>query len=426
MPDILSPEQLTELGGKLQKILDGQKVVEDNHAKVDATLKELQNGVQTVTGDVAVIDAKLKRQTMQVAHTLSAQYGPSGAQDWLGEMSKFVAGIYHQRHGLPVPESCKMSGGVKHEDLWRGPRPNEQKAAADFTTGTSSAPYAGYVLPEILRPGLIPLRDIYGNVYPRLTKFTCPPGVNVYTGKIAAKPTATWRSVQVSTLTEEATPLTFGRGTINTILLGTYIQISNELLSNPAINFGAIATTQIVAGINRAIEIGVLQGDDSAGPPSDGLLVDSGVYSQTAIATASFANVVSFLQECVADNSWSLDNSNQILVTPRDILALASQAVGTSELTGMLVWGDPRKGIPTSLLGFEILKHPAMKVSTTYYAALCDLASILLGEDAALTVDINPYLETAFKENASWLRVLTHADWDIGQPTECHKCVVTA
>lgn len=426
MPEItMTPEKLEALGHKLQAIVEGQEKADAAQAKVDETLEELKAGFETVTDNLEVETQRAKRDIDGLKAIMHKDLGVSGTQDWLMEMAKFVSGMWHAGNGMKVPDELSMSNGVKIEDLMSQAR--QEKAAADFTTGTASAPHAGYLLPEILRPGIVPLKDIYGNLYPRLTKFTAPAGVNIHMPKDVASPTANWRSGgQVTTIGEEATPMDFSRGTLNTEVLGCYIQISNELLKNPSVNFGAVATSRLLRAILKGVENGVLNADSSGAPPSDGLLVDTNVNNQGNVTSATFANVVTFLQACIADDdSASDEGQSTLLLTPTDMLALAAEAVGASELTGMLVWGNPRTGAPTTLLGYDVIKHPGM-TATNRHMALADLSNIFLAEDPSFTIDVNPWLEKAFTENASWLRVFNHYDWELGQAGEMHKTTVGA
>lgn len=413
----ITPEQFAKLGSQLESIVKSDE-------KRQETINELKAGYTTISENLDVEVGKARKDIAAIKQALTAQHGKSGGEDWLHEMAKFLTSVFCSKHGMRVPESARMSDGTKLDDL----AVENEKAAADFTTGSSAAPYAGYLLPEILRPGVIELKDIYGNLYPKLTTFQTPAGVNVHMPKDAASPAAVYRVAgQVATMGEEATPMTFGRGTINTMLIGRYIQIANELLNNPSVGFGAVATVRMLRAILKGTEKGVLQGDAGVDAPSDGLLIDSSVNDQGNIATATFANVVSFLQACITDdNSASDARGKTILMDPSSLLSLASEAVGDSELTGMLVWGNPRTGAPTTLLGYEIMSHPSMVVSAQPYIGLADLSNIFLGEDPSFTVDINPWLKDGFVENASWLRVFTHNDWELGQPGEMHYATIGA
>lgn len=410
-------EDFTELGNKIVEVAEGQKA-----AAVAAD--KVMESVEKINADLEIEMAKMHGQVQLLKSTLTAKYGPSGADDWLGEMAKFLTGCYQygMSHGKSVDPDLTMSNGVKVIDLIKGAQVD--KAAVDFTTAEAAS--AAVLLPTILRPGITELKSVYGNVYPRLTKLTVPAGHTVDMGKELTNPVATWRATQVTDIGEEATPMAFAKNTLNTMLAGSWIQVSNELIKSPHINFAAVATTRMVTAINKLVETGVIAGQDATAGPADGIINYTGVNDQGNIASATFALVVGFLQACVADNDWASNEAgSQLLMTATDALALAAEAVGASELIGMLVWGNPREGIPPTLLGRELIQHPAL-LATNRHMVLGDLGGILLGEDASYTIDVNPWLESAYKENASWIRVFNHYDWVLGQADEYHFTTVAA
>jgi len=296
-----------------------------------------------------------------------------------------------------------------------------------FTTTTTAT--AGYLVPDILLPGIQELQDIYGNFYPLVTKVTAPAGVSVKVNKDNARPTAYWRGTQASGITEEGTPMSFQQSSIVSELLGTYIVIANELLNNPSANFSAVAVARMVKAMNDKLEDGLIKGLASGDEPTDGLIASS--TNQGTIASMTFANLVTFLQSCIADNKYSFNPArNKIFMTPEDVMGLATEAVGASELTGMLVWGDPRKGVPTTFLGYEVIVHPAFDNGTNKHVMLGDPSTITLVEDGSFGIDYSPHASDgtkhAFIDNSTMLRVINHYDWDMGITAEWHRAIVTA
>jgi len=405
-------DEFKALSEQLVKTIENQKSVEE---KANEALEVAQKSAADLSEEVKSIGIDVAKTKVKMA----AKLGRSGAEDWFNEMAKFISGIYYHKTTGAAPEWCKLSGGQTFDELVQ-----ETKAAATFTTTTDAT--AGYLVPTILRPGIIELRDIYGNLYPLLTKTTLPAGQSMRVPRDAASPVARWFQ-QAGTITEEATPMSFGIDTLVTRGCGTRIKIANELLTIPGVNFGATATARILKAINKAVETGAVASDATGDEPSKGFMVETGTNAQTDLPSATFANVVSFLRECVADSNIAFDSGvMSLFMTPADILSLATEAVGASELTGMLVWGNPRDGIPPTLLGYPVIAHPAMTIAATKYIALGDPSAILLAEDPAFSIDLNPYADTAHSTNTSWLRVFSHYDWTIGQPGEWHKAAVLA
>lgn len=412
-------------GGDVTKVLGEIKAeVTKGRERAEATASEIAKvatELATLKADTEKDLVKVAKQAAQVRRDLAMKYGPSGADDWLMDAQKFLRGVAVAKFGGKLPEA--EIGGEKVADL-------VQKAAADFTTTTDAT--AGYLLPDVLMPGIRELLDIYGNFYSNVTKVKAPAGHSIKMNLDSARPTATWRGTQVSTIVESGagnggadSTMAWTQDTIVSELLGSFVQIANELLRSPHVNFAAVATVRMLHAILRKLEFGLISGTTGAGEPSDGLVADAG--DRGSIASLTFANLITFLQNCIASNEYAFDTlRNKIIMTPADALALASEAVGVSELKGMLVWGDPRRGVPTTIMGYELIIHPAANNGSNKHVLLGDPSTITLVEDSAPSVDVSEHAGNAFTENASILRVFNHYDWNIGQPTEWHKAVVTA
>lgn len=403
----LSAAEFKALGEQMEKSISESR-------ETAKKVAEVADELNTLKTDTDADLARLAKQAVEVRGHLARKYGDSGAADYLNDMQKFLCGVAASRMGFKMPEGDIL--GVPVKDV-------VGKAAADFTTTTDAT--AGYLIPDQLRPGIRELLDIYGNFLPRTTQVTAPAGHSLLMNRDAARPVAYWRSTQLSAMTEEATPMSFAQDTVTSILCGTYIQIANELLRSPFINFAAVSTVRLIAAILRKAEFGVIAGTEAGDEPSDGIIADA--TDQGSIASMTFANLITFLQSCIEDNEYAFNPSrNVIIMTPTDAMALAAQSVGATELTGMLVWGNPRTGVPTTIMGYELIVHPAANNGTNKHVLLGDPSTITLVNDGTFSVDISGEAGSAFTENASILRALNHYDWNIGQPSEWHKAVVTA
>lgn len=406
------------LGEIKSEVVKGRERSEATAAEVAKVAADLA----TLKGDTEKDLVRVAKAAAQVRKDLAMRYGPSGADDWLMDTQKFLRGVAAAKFGGKLPEDLEL-GGEKVADLVR-------KAAADFTTTTDAT--AGFLLPDTLMPGTRELLDLYGSFYPLVTKVKAPAGHSIKMNRDSARPTATWRGTQVSTIVESgagnggADPtMGWQQDTVVSELLGSFVQIANELLRSPHVNFAAVAVVRMLHAILWKLEYGLISGTEGTGEPSDGLIADAG--DRGSIASMTFQNLITFLQNCLAANSWAFDTRrNKIIMTPADALALAAQSVGTSELTGMLVWGDPRKGVPTTVMGYEVIVHPAANNGSNKHVLLGDPSTITLVEDSAPSVDVSEHAGNAFTENASILRVFNHYDWNLGQTVEWHKAVVTA
>ncbi len=397
-------EALKTLGTKMGQSIEDTKALSK---KVD----DVANQIATLSSETDADIKQLAKESAQAQSRLALHYGKSGAEDWLNQMTNFLKGVYSIKKGMQAPEGDIYGEAIK--DL-------VGKAAADFTTTTAAT--AGYLVPDVLQPGITELKDLYGGLYPHVTKVTAPAGQSIKLNSDAARPVASWRGTQVSTITEEATPMSFGQDTLVSELLGSYIQIANELLQAPGVNFSAVAVTRMLRAILVKLEFGLIAGTTGGGEPSDGLIADA--TDQGTLATMSWANLLTFLQACLTDNDWAYDTgANTIIMTPFDAMALAAE-LGAAQ--GALIWGDAQNGVPGKLMGYNVLVHPAANNGTSKHILLGDLSSITLIEDSSFGVDISEHAGSAFVENASLLRCFNHYDWNIGQAAEWHKAVVTA
>jgi HK97 family phage major capsid protein len=404
--------------GEIGKVHDTGKA---NHGEIVA-LKEkadkLEAEVQKSHGDLELVKAQAAAEMAVLKATLQGSYGKSGAEDFQQDLDKFLRGAFMaQKHNKRSSEVFSNGANVGEQ---------VEKTAHQFTT--TDATFAGNLLPTILMPGIREVMDVYGNLYPRLTRFTLPAGQSARVNSEGVRPVAAFRATQSTDMTEEPTGATYLTDTLVTQLVYVYQRMSNELMANPNVNFGSISAMAAIKAIVRLVEGYVLNlASDAPSKGVIGLTAGGGsgqTFSQTTISTFSFAGLVAFLKECVADNTYAIDPGNKIFLHPRDVLTLATQAVGTGELTGMLVWGDPRKGIPTTLLGYEVIVHPGCYNGTNNYILLGDPAAIYLAETGQFGVDFSD--QVGFKAFETAMRVYSHMDWSIMQPNEWHKAILTA
>jgi len=400
---------LEKVLGEINKVHDTGKTNHGEIVELKAKADKLEQEVQKASGDLELVKAQAAAEIEVIKAALAESHGgKSGARDFIQELAKAIRGIYSEQK-LRRPSTEVFKNGQKVADVL--------KDADTFDTTTAAA--GGNLLPTIVQPGIAELKDIYGNLYPRVTKITTPAGQAMRVNYDSANPVAAWRATQGDAMTEEGTPMAFGTDTITTQLLYVYQTMSNELMTNPSVDFAAVAATRGIRACIRKLEYDMLA---AASAPSAGVVAAS--TAQTTMASATFALVNTFLKECAADNAWAIDYSNAFFMHPRDVLTLAAQAVGSGELTGMLVWGDPRRGIPTTLLGHEVIVHPGCNNGTNNYIFLGDPSNIFLGESGSFGVDFSD--QVGFKDFETAMRVYGHFDWSVMQTSQWHRAVVTA
>lgn len=395
----------------LQKVLDEINKVHDTGKENHGEIVALKAKADQLERDMAKVEEKAAAHLDLVKAALSESHGgPTGAADWLNETAKWIRGV-HAIQKLHQEPTETFKNGAKVADVI--------KATTEFTTTTGAT--AGYLIPTLLRPGFVELKDIYGNLYPRVTKFNSPAGQSVTVNDQSGNPTALWQSAQNAALTQnDPNTHTYNDDTLVPKLLYVVEKMANELINNPSINFAAMAAVQAAKAVNRKLEYDMLA---AASSPHAGVVAAS--TAQTTMASATFALTGAFLKECIADNAYAVDSTrNCLFLHPRDAITLALQAVGATELTGMLVWGDPRRGIPTTLLGYEVIIHPGCNNGSNNYMFLGDPANIILAEGPSYMIDFSD--QVGFLNFQTAMRVGNHYDYIVKQTTEWHRAVVTA
>jgi HK97 family phage major capsid protein len=383
----------------IHDLADSVKDVAADVKHVKAIGRELEDTKAQITG--------LAADVSQYRALTERMYGKSGGEDYRHQLGNFIKAAYHKQRNLPMP--------------------SELKAAADYVTTTDAQ--GGYLVPDGLRPAITAITEVHGKIFPRVTKVTIPPGQAVDVPYDSTLPTMTWRTSQGSAGTEDAGPIAFGADTLRGAWLHDYVKLSNELLTSSSISIAdAFAVRMISKGV-RAIETGILVGDDSGDHPHDGIITDAGsgsptVHTQSPLATPTFANVATFFAESIEDHEGLADETENVFITtPSVAVRLATEAVGSSELKGMLTWGDPRNGVPGSILGYDFIRHPAC-YSTTHRVVLAPLSKIVVGWTGTFSIDFNAF--SGWTHNETWMMVSTHADYVLGNKDMYSHAVVTA
>jgi hypothetical protein len=248
-----------ETAGVLAKVLaEVEKVGAGTHANAaeltDLKVKSalLEGQLAKAQGDIALVQEKANADLSIVKAALAETHGgKSGAEDFLNETAKWIRGV-HSVQKLHTDSTETFKNGQKVSDV--------VKAITTHSTvvGTPAGSTAGYLLPTLLRPGFVELKDIYGNFYPKVTKFNSPPGQSVTVNDQSANPVAAWRASQGTAMSQESTPRAYNDDTLVPQLLYVYEFIANELITNPAINFAAMSVVQGVKAVNRALETAMI------------------------------------------------------------------------------------------------------------------------------------------------------------------------
>lgn len=385
-----------------------------NADEVKKALTDLKEQAEK-TGQVDLAVAKLETKVAELRAMLQSEHGKSGQQDWSNMLGKWICGAYMHRATGRVPEELKISGYDYDAPLTKG-----------YTVGTGAT--MGYLVPPLVLPGIIAMRQVTGAIMSKVTKITMPPLGTMRVNSDDVLPTVGW--VSEGSAVSEVTTAAVSTDTVTPKMVGGYVTAQNELLQYPGIGWADQMAVRFMTAIIRAEEYGMIGGTTGASYPSDGVVPAISAVSGTpgvltALATATVQNVIGFIGAAVAVQNYASDVlSNCLFLSPARYFALAGQAVGTN-VGAALAWANPTAGIPPRFLGYETIMATGCLLSTTHSIVLGDPRSIQFANSGEIMVNFNPY-PSGWAANQSLMGVWTHSDWSIGAPRMWFKATITA
>lgn len=330
--------------------------------------------------------------------------GKSGLKEFENLFGKWVKGCYEMTKFGRVSESNQIDGYSYDRTMM------DSKA---LEIGTDAA--AGYLVPEILAPMLYAAKDIYGTITPLMDKMTLPGGQTALINRENAKPVAKFRVAGENENIDTTDP-TYAQDNVVPMLVGSLITVSNELLGAQGVNYTSIVAPQMLRAIVLAEEDAFLKGAATVDSPTNGILVDGSVEVGAAVIGGdTLQDWLAFIAEaCATIEHLYRTTETVILTTPAKVYTLAADSVGTN-VGNALSWADPVNGVPGRIIGYPFLGHPAM-FTTKAWAAMFNPKHFLIANSGQMAVDVNP-LGSGFKTNSSDIRVFTHTDFTLNDPT---------
>jgi HK97 family phage major capsid protein len=199
-----------------------------------AALNDLAKANAALESEVGIQGARVSELKDFLMHT----NGKSGEQDFNNLFVKWMTGCWEQAKFGMVSEQNQIEGYEY-----------EQKAL-DSTTTTA----AGFLVPEVMAATLYAAKDIYGTLSPLMAKMTLAAGQTALINRENAKPVAAYRVLGQNNPIPTTDP-TYDQDTVNPMLIGCLITVSNELLGAPGVNY----TATIAPAMLRAIVLAVLK-----------------------------------------------------------------------------------------------------------------------------------------------------------------------
>lgn len=403
-------KRLTDVGAALPSAEERKKDRED----VQAALAK--------SGESAAEIARLSDRVTELRALHKAMFGKTGADDWAKTFGRFICGAFQYQRTGRVREDCKIDGfdyaAAAGEDYTK-----------NYTIGTAAT--AGSLVPTAVLPGLMALRQVTGVIIPKTLSIVIPPLSSLVVNSDSVMPTAAYVTTEGNALADQTT-MAISTDTVKPMLIGSTVTVQNELLNFPGIGFAEIMGVRMMEAIIAKEEYGILAGTVAGSYPSEGVTgTVTGLNAQTALATATVQNLITFLGECDADAPGSVnDPGSMLFIAPTRYWALAGQAIGTN-VGAALAWANVATGVPPIFMGYPIMRHPGcVNIAGTVSSVIFgNPKTVLFAHSGQLAVDFNPYAtgtNTGWLANNTWMRAMTHSDWSIGAPKAWHKATITA
>lgn len=400
---------------------DITKSVEDLATEVKGVAASLEK-VAALPEDVAAAKAELEELKVSNKATadqlevqikdlaeykaqLKASYGKSGADDWRNDFSNFIKAAWHKGKGIPMPD-------------WI------DKAAVAMVTDVDAA--GGYLVPTAVAAEVTKLTLRHGAVWPLVNKVTVPAGQYIdypweSTLASAAFRAGTSSGVQNVAVGEMDPGAVWGNDQLRPNWLNCWVTIANEAMTAPGIKIADSLAVQMSSQLVRRIEYAILRGTVGTATahtgrtsPSNGILMETNINSQTAAATVTLALIDAFIAESLADNE-GLGDTGEVYIATTDG---AAHALKTGLTQQGIDWGNVAAGTFPSLRGYKFVTSPYVnRVRSTSehdYIMMAPFGKITVAWTGSFAIGFNESI--AWKSNSTLMMASTHADFALGNP----------
>lgn len=410
---------ITDLAGQVKEIAGEVKNLTEKPAVSKADLDAAHAEIEELKGFAKSAKDEFERTKQSLAEykaLLRHDFGKSGADDWREDFSNFVKAVYHLQTKKQMP-------------TWL------TKATGDLVTDSDAA--GGYLVPRAVADEVTRLTLRSGKIWPEVTKFIMPAGLQMRVPYESTLSSVAWRSGATGlpgqgTAATQMDPVpVWGADTLKPDWVRGWQPIANEAMTAPGISIPDQISMQLMEQIVRRIEKGIIAGYDgtatqhtNATDPHDGILYATNVNLQTVMATVTYALIKTFIGECITDHEGSADTSENFLITTDSV---AHVLKGNMTQTGVN-WGDPTRSWEMFCHGYPVRTHPECKrvrsTASHDYIILSPLRKIKVGWTGQFFVSFNESLGWA--SNETYLMVSTHADYALGNPDMHHNASFTA
>lgn len=224
-----------------------------------------------------------------------------------------------------------------------------------------------------------------------------------------------WTAEGVNTTESEAT---FDKVSLAMKTIGTYSQISRNMLMQSTPDIDMLARADLIAAMGLGVDLATLSGTGSGGQPL-GVANTSGIGSVVGGTNGAAITIDNYI-----DLETAVTNAN----VPEESLAYLANAktVGSTKklksTTGQYLWtnapGGQRTGTPGEINGYPVARSNQARSTLTKGSSsgVCSelffgaWSEVLIGEWGVLEILPNPFDAAAYKNGAILLRVLQSLD----------------
>lgn len=200
-------------------------------------------------------------------------------------------------------------------------------------------------------------------------------------------------------LVDEATTITESKPTFNQVkleavkLAGLTKPISNELLSDTAVDISSILIEQFMYAFARKIEDFIINGDGQQTPKFIGIMPNVSSHVVTmASGKTNFTDVTADHLSAMIDELTDDDAENADFIFHRK-LTTTFRTLKTT--TGAYIWAQPTGKTPPTIWDYPIIKSSKMPITSavsTKFLLFGNLLNYYLGiRKASMALDIDPY-----------------------------------
>lgn len=257
-----------------------------------------------------------------------------------------------------------------------------RKAAADMTVDTDDR--GGYLVPVTHQGSIDALMRPEGSLLARCQFHEAQPGQTYRVPFYSVAPTASFQLTEGGAFAEGDVQV--GVLDVKSYACGFYLNASVQLLMNDDARAIYHFSQEATHAIRAKTETAIVAGEDGVDAPFDGLLQMSGTNSQSALATATAANLESFIEASISATPSLWDRG--VIVTTPEVWLSVQDAAATTEYQARTGQAGAQKFGKWDVIctpAAEATTHRVMMVDPSYLHVARYGYSVLVDDTASIS-----------------------------------------